>query len=138
VVLVTGSAAIDGNQSLTLPPGADAEFHLERPSSSATHLRFDLLPILKSVHDEASVTVRAGVVGGKTVVYRSIGVPFSPVAPSNDDSAASGGADNPIIAVDLPLDESGGDVLLEIQTELQPAFSPPLELGAVVDRLRFE
>ncbi|HSU39619.1 MAG TPA: hypothetical protein VLJ38_08625 [Polyangiaceae bacterium] len=52
--------------------------------------------------------------------------------------ALASGEDNPIIPVDLPLDESGGDVLLEIQTELQRAFSPPLELGAVVDRLRFE
>lgn len=71
------------------------------------------------------------------MVYRSVGLPFSPLAPSDDGGALASGEDNPIIPVDMPLDESGNDVLLEIQTELQPAFAP-LELGAVVDRLRFE
>jgi hypothetical protein len=140
-VIVSGADALEGSQSLFVPPGAKVLLHLERPAGT-TRLRFDLRPVAAAEQDEGEIEIRAGVVGGDQVVATSVPVPTiyedeGIGGAAGAAGAGSGAAQRPIAEIDLELPDAGSDVLLAIEAPLI-ALSVSLVASAIVDRVRFE
>jgi hypothetical protein len=107
----------------------------------SVHLRFELQPYTNYPGDRADIRVRAGVVGGTSVAYQVIPVPASAGAPTDRGAAGAGGSGtqgNPIVNVDIELDESGDDVLLEFETMTGIRAAEGPDSGAIVDGLRID
>jgi hypothetical protein len=142
--LLTGSAALSGNRSLSVPPRAIAMLHLVRPSTSATHLRLDLQTTSDQVYyTGVFITVRAGVVGGSEIKTVTIPVPQTELIDQGQAGGGGLGGDsggtnlNPVVQVDIALSELGNDVLLEIESVFIESSASVLA-GAIVDNVRVE
>ena len=129
---------MEGSRSLFVRSGTRVLLHLERPSG-ATTLHFELRPIVESLGYYLGIMIRAGVVGGREIVTRTVG--FSDLDEPEGGGAGEGGGDatpeQPIQSVELRLAETGSEVLLSIEAPYIERQSL-LKVHAIVDQLHFE
>jgi hypothetical protein len=128
----SGPVVISGGASLRIPAGGEVVLHLSAPPEHR-HVKLDLLPVVEQLDLPVDVEVRAGVVGG-AVAVRSI-----PVGEDASGAAGAGGSDaqSGVQAIDIPLSETGEDVLLSIRAPV-PTYLNQSYVRVHVDNVRME
>jgi len=136
IVTSVGSLpAIQGSQSLLVPPGSSATLHLARPSG-ASSVRFTAqsLTSMSGPAFFAAADLEAGVIGGSERVGLTEALPTTPSTTTNDSAWRYAG---PTQEISLPLTESGADVVIRFAPPACQGLCPPAR-ALLIDELRVE
>ena len=124
--------AISGKQSLWMLPSSAVTFHLKRAASEKT-VRLSMRSFASSGGGISTADIRAGVVGGTSVVSPTYAAP-GPLVETGDTVWKQA---TPVTQITLPITDAGTDVLVNVATVSCYGFcAPPSAL--MVDDLILE